>query len=469
MTGCKDIRILAAEQIYDNIEQDRKNGEYYYYVLNKAAREGATTSFTSVAINRNMPILVLEPTNKITTETIGKDGIKYSDKPYTPMHYVYSNKHCTIIKDMISKTPSLGDLPYILLPKRCYDCEHFDICEYAEILRDEDVPVVASNYSKMTYVQAGSYVEDSVSCNILSKLLTSKVVLFDEIHYMQNLSPIIVPFIFIKKEDNKEYDMLHLDKYRIHIPKTYSNIYKMLDMFEKIIKNKNIKQSINKVIQEASNTNYWEKHISEPLNNPYYIKSESQSTKLAIKFAVEMSDLVQKEEYGKLSVKNDLLPLYNLLNIVCSKILTIGFDTGNLGLTIKISSPNILILKMMKELLIELKMKNIQVIFTSATICDLETDSLSEYWIPNDTKIKELLFGGNGSPLQSNSRLILLCDSSKLSNKGNYSLYNSEKLNEIVGEIKSIIFAHGIENCKVVAKNKNEAMLLLKSLSNSCR
>lgn len=118
----------------------------------------------------------------------------------------------------------------------------------------------------------------------------------------------------------------------------------------------------------------------------------------------------------------------------------------------------------MKCLLSELKNRNIRVILTSATIGDLESDHLSEYWIPNDVKIKELLFGGNGSPLKTNDKLLVLCDSAKLSNKGNYSLHNPEMLTEIANRIKNIINTHGIQNCKIVSKSINEAKILLKKL-----
>lgn len=307
MTGGRDERIIkSVEDIYNIIDEDRKNGEYYIYVVPKAAREGATTSFGSVAINRDMAITLVEPTNSIATDTIGTDSIKYSDHPDTKMHYVYSNKHCLIIGDMILKTPGLKELPYILIPKRCPDCDNYKNCQYSEVLREE-LPITAVNYSKITYVIAGSEGDESVSSLILSKLMLSKVFVFDEIHYMQNLSPIIVPISFYKKNNDQQYDMFGFDKYRVNISEKYNNIHKVLNIFERITKHNTINQSCQKVLSEALSDNYYEKHISEPLKNPCRAKSK----RLPSKFAVEMCEMVKEEGYGKLDVKIDLVPLYD--------------------------------------------------------------------------------------------------------------------------------------------------------------
>jgi hypothetical protein len=183
--GIKDDRIKCAEQVLDTINKHVQNGNYGIFALTKDTRAGATTSLISVSLNRLLRIIAIEPILRIAKETVSVDGIKFSERPNTPMNYIHSNKKCSIIKGMEVETPELKHIPIILLPKNCFKCESYESCEYASVLRVENPPITAISHKKLIYMNAGSVKIGSVAEALREIALNFDIILFDEIHEIQ--------------------------------------------------------------------------------------------------------------------------------------------------------------------------------------------------------------------------------------------------------------------------------------------
>jgi hypothetical protein len=308
----KDIRTKYAEQIYDIIEQDKQKDEHYIYVVPKETRAGATTSLTSVAINKGLPIVVIEPMLRIVKETVGLDGIRYSDKPGTKMHYVYSNRKCALIQAMIAEIPELKTIPIILLPQRCFKCDNYESCEFTAVMRDPKPDVIAISYKKLIHVNAGSVKKESVPEELLNVLLKSDVFLFDEIHEMQNLPPATLPILYFNKTTGISVSLCDFDKYYKEIKDLkfkYPFLYNMLERCKKIIKSSEVLQSIQKVLDNALSESYFEKHISVQLINPLIDRvdvCEKDSFKTSLGFFNDIFNIVVNRDYGRLTI-NTLL------------------------------------------------------------------------------------------------------------------------------------------------------------------
>lgn len=153
-----------------------------------------------------------------------------------------------------------------------------------------------------------------------------------------------------------------------------------------------------------------------------------------------------------------------MLSIVCAPFISFGFSTTKNSTTITISSTDIIKYDMIKLFLEDLKILEKKVIFTTGTPSSLEKDPVSKYWIPHDTKIKNLLFGGNGSPMKQNEKMLILCDSYRLHNAGKNSIYNKDRFEEILSEVLEIINVFGTE-IKIALKSKTNAEFVRKALA----
>ena len=472
--GKKDERIKCSEQVLDTINKHIQNGNYGIFALTKDTRVGATTSIISVSLNRLLNIIAIEPILRIAKETVGIGGIKFSDKPNTPMNYIHSNKKCSIIKSMEIETPELKHIPIILLPKNCFNCGSYESCEYANVLRAENPPIAAISHKKLIYMNAGSANIGSVAEALREIALSFDIILFDEIHEIQLFPPITFPILEYNKATGVRvpYDF---DKYynQINDLKTnYPSLYLILERSRKIINSSEVAQGIDKLIERACTNEYWSKHNSIQLINPFIDKSdvcEKKSFELIIGFFNDIVDIVINKDYGDLVIKadfgdeNDLVKLYHLLPIALSQTMAISLTVSFDNVSINLSAPDSIAMIMIKDFISEAYMRRKTIIFTSATMCSLEKGEQTQYWLPQEANIIYVPFGSDGSPLKLNNQMLVLADTFSLSSKGFSSTSNLQ--DKIVSEIIAILSIYGVENCKVIAMNKKIANKVKRELT----
>lgn len=464
----RDIRIKAAEQIYVEIDNHISSGNRGIFLINKETRAGATSSLIAESINRAEPLLVIEPTNEIILTTVIEDGIKYSNKPDAKILQILPNKFCSKIQSMILESPLLEKLPVILRPEYCFDCDCYDSCKLTEIFR-ETHDGWAINYQKLAYTVASVGDEDSVSTKLLGKLLTAQNILFDEIHYVQSIGSKSISIIGLNTSNNNK-QAFDLEKYD-QIDAKYSSLKTIIQRAKKIFNNKDVKTNVENVLNDACSQGYFSKHINIPMVSPLieeYDVNNDNSIKLLRGFFQDVVELVQNNDYhifrtnDKIDdegiIKQYIIPLYDMASIATSQIISIGAVRSNSNISVNISSPDTLVILMINEFLKQATKLKRRIIFTSATICNLDQSEKTQYWVPEYINFINLFFGENGSPMNLNSKLRILTYGRRYGSIGERSVENN--IDEIIYHCTLILHLYGAGICKIVARSGKIAHMI---------
>ncbi|MDY0278822.1 MAG: hypothetical protein RBQ97_12140, partial [Acholeplasma sp.] len=86
------------------------------------------------------------------------------------------------------------------------------------------------------------------------------------------------------------------------------------------------------------------------------------------------------------------------------------------------------------------------------------------YFLPH-TNIKDVLFGENGDPLNTNSKMTIFCDSKSYSGIGKNSIKHN--INKIVQSCIDIFEIYNSENCLIICRNIKESKIIQKRFDNS--
>jgi hypothetical protein len=141
------------------------------HVIHKTTRAGFTTSFVKAASRSDKRVLLIAPTRKIISDTMGKTA---------DIVRIYGNAKCIYNQEAISKEPLLAELP-LSIPEKCEGCKHAEDCPILDIERDPDAQMISLTYAKFEAIMCS----DSKRATALREIIGGiDVVMCDEAHHL---------------------------------------------------------------------------------------------------------------------------------------------------------------------------------------------------------------------------------------------------------------------------------------------
>lgn len=405
-----DPRMLPAVDLYSTY----KEGAFLIY---KTTRAGCTTALVSESVNRMETFTAIVPTNSIAKDTIIEKAKKYSDVKPKSIVKVCSNHECTKNKELIKQYPVLKTLPILPLADKCDECEYYNTCEVTKILREPNAEGFVLTYSKLVALMMASQngIETRAQ-QILDIVDQSKNFIFDEVHELQygRASSITVYKDNINKNKN-----INLDKYDT-IGDDFKSLRQMIDVFDNILKDKQIKNSIKEVYDASLDPDYWKHHLRTTIFNSWK-KDNMDSGKYAMACYNEIMQIaIKKDDYG-LEI-HDIKILYDMLNVVVGEKITIHAIREDGVTAVSMVSRNWVYLSAIGSFLMSVENKNKRIWLTSATICSYDYSNLFMKTTPTP-----VFYGGNGDPANSNEQMLIIADTKKYYNRGNRSKWNRQE------------------------------------------
>jgi hypothetical protein len=445
----KDIRTELAEHIYQNNNRE-------ILLVYKTTRAGCTTSLITASINRGEKFLCIVPTNKIADKTIIYDGIKFSDNENARVLHIPGNKKCLLIQKMINEHPILDNIPIIQIPNDCFICVHFNSCPITEVFRFTDVSGYVVTYQKLVALLIAGQTEGSVASEILDIIMNVKNIIFDEIHWLQFLGAKSLKFIECNTDDQKQY--LNLKKYAPIFNDRYQSLKTIIDRCNRIISDKAVNEAGDAVLTDALSRDYFAKHIRKPLLTPCLDEIYKVSIPmLASGVFQEIVDFLISEEFDKISIP-DILDLYDILTVATAPIISLGAVRQKSNIVVSLSVIDVVTIGMIKEFLGKVHSDDRRIILTSATICNLKRGDIAPKWLPEGIELQRMLFGENGDPKNTNSKMLILADRKRYHDIGRESI--ASKKDEIVDRIIQILDLYRNKNCMVVTKSQEASHIL---------
>lgn len=445
----KDQRLATAYHVL----QGTGSGIYIFY---KTTRAGCTTALVAEALNRQEKFLTIVPTNKIADKTVIEDAVLYSDSETCDIIHIPSNHMCIKNEEMCMQHPDLKDLPILPLADNCSECEYFYSCPVTEIIHKQKMDGIVLTYQKLVALMLASGSRPNTQAErIIYKISTMYDIIFDEIHEIQYGKT--TDTTVYRKTSAGKVERFDVEKY-VPVMEEYTYIRKVLAAFGLLLSENNVEQAILEVFQDAEDRDYYKYKLSKPVENNYAEDVVAgASTKFAMAVYSEIIDLTINRHNFKISMP-DIINIYNIMNIVTNERLIIHAirDRGNI--TVKMVSIDTLYEKMLRAFITGLQAKEKRVVLTSATIC---SHNYTRYFLP-DTKIKSVMFGLGGDPMDSNARMLILADTKKYGNLGRYS--RRAQLPTITANIIKILNAYDDDDCTIITVSKYESMLLMQGL-----
>lgn len=438
-----DIRIKTAFDIYNSYVNDK-------IIIHKTTRAGCTTALVAESLNRNEQSLVIVPTNHIAEKTIITDAKKYSDdKHNADIIHIPSNHKCLINEEMIERWPDLEKLPILPLAEKCGECSNFDICPVTAVIRNEGVDGVVLTYDKLAaLMMAANSRPNTMAENIINKISQRHNVIFDEIHELQYGKSVSMVIYSDKFQDKH----VNLEKY-IAISAKYKYIMSIVVQFKQLLDDTQTKISILQAYQGAENEDFWKHKLSITLDNKYseieYLAGCSKD-KAYMGIYSEIIELTKNRKEYNLSMK-DIIILYDMMRIITNKRIVIHSIREHGHILVNLVAVDDLYSMMLRSFTMSIQTKTNRIMLTSATICNHDYDN---YFMGN--KPKKILFGSNGDPMNTNSKMLILADKKKYGTIGRQSMY--KLFEEIVDRIIKIMDRYGDDNCIIITLNIREAL-----------
>ncbi|ETA68865.1 hypothetical protein MettiDRAFT_2352 [Methanolobus tindarius DSM 2278] len=464
----------------------------------KTTRAGATTSLLVALLMLNQPFLVLEPTNKIIKETIIKNVAKHSKKNVQIIH-VPSNKECIRNKLKIENNKALEALPYLFLPTDCgKDCKYYNECPVTQILRVERFDGIAMTYDKLLALKISSELYgNKTSIEILSKIENAiKFILLDEAHELMYDT---ISSLEKRNTHNRAFAENLYRKFKKINDMNYNPDFQILRLlilnYALLINEPDIKKIDDELLQMLRDDKRptFQKHQSASIKNPRSrtvfhcaIKPKNEDDLISGDFCKNgffigeltenrcqeayfniYNQIIQLADYTKkfdITVE-DLTALCDMLNLEIEENLSVHCQQkrkikmiGDKRLEFWEEHTDLCAVDKNKIRMLQQFITTIQdktsILVTSATFCSYDYSQLSH---PEKT-VREVLFGINGDPLNTNSKLTIFADTYTFSATGEYSVYNRRE--EIKQRCQDVMDIYGDDDCLIICANKEDSKLI---------
>jgi hypothetical protein len=496
-----DPRYLEAAKFYDETHHGT-----HVIKLYKTTRAGASVSLSAESINRKELLTLICRTNRVITHTIKGDVVDHTQKYQANPVHITRNSFCPRITKLIKKHPSVELLGILPLPN-CDKCKiPAKDCpiKYAFDTPAENVDVYCLTYAKLANLILS---ESGKVKQLLSKVLSSRNFILDEVQYLQEGEAVGTP-IWIKTKD-REFALIKGFKERFHKVSTISMIMKcfiseaneFLRNLQPLVEKLKIKSKENRHLKHLSissqtpsqkkeqelfdalitekaskeEANYRGDLLRNTMKNasesilPEAAKIEKLQTNSHIDhttpFQVIMSiqetlvHIMTKREKYDIN-EDDIVALSKLLFIMNSRKFTVSYVKSLHGETITLQAENGLFydtLKKFIEKILALKQSK-RVIFTTATFGTLKLENLFHTALKK-IPVESQTWGSNGDPMNNCEKALIITDKFRL------SPYNfGRKVSKITKLIQGVVGRYGLSNVQICTMNKTWAARLLKEL-----
>ncbi len=490
MTTPNDRRLKYANKIISLLRRNRA------IVVHKVTRAGATTSLILSLLKQNKVFLVVEPTNKIIKDTILNNIKKHCGEKEPVIIHVPANSECLRNKVKIEENNYLSKLPFLYLPEDCKDCSLQKECPVTRILHEKNIDGIAITYDKLVaLVFTAQLFGKSIASKILQKILASvDHIVLDEAHELMYEK---ISSLEVTRHHGTGYIHILLLKLKmlskdLGKDRAFSPLTQLVLNYMSIIKSSKFmdkEAELLAILNDRTRAND-SKHQAASIPNPH----QNSAIRCALKKREKVNDkystsgdfIAEIDEYdliegskiiyeqiaeltghiGEFDISiDDVLALCDMLNIIKSEQLTIHCQTrlninylGNKRVETWVTETEICVINELRLEMLRnfLSMHNGKILITSATLCSYDYNSLLHTKKP----IKEVLFGPNGDPLNTNAKMTIFADTKSFSGFGEYSVYNQRE--DIMQKCKDIMDIHGSENCLIICMNKENCGMFTK-------
>ena len=423
--------------------------------VHKVTRAGTTTSTSLALLEQGHTILIPEPTNRIIQNTILKDIKKLSSKNPVIVH-IPANHACLIIARQLEENDLLRELPYHLFPVYCRDCDNFDKCPMTEIIRVEHLDIVSLTYDKLAALMLSAEMNpEGIAAEILAKIEENvDAIVLDEAHELMYHRVASVAPHESDKINNKIERLAQLEG------KTGGSLQRLrllLLAYHRLTHDDNVQGNFKHLecVLEEEDSSYlsWGKLQAVSLPNP------CRNIELECDFETEHALVYQEivelaQTCGGFEI-DDILELCDILSIVAADHITLELQKkmktqdGEWLLDYRICAVDKNRIEMLKDFLNSMQSK-CKTFVTSATFGSYDYSQLAL----SGTIVKDVLFGDQGDPLGTNTKLTIFADTKSYTGVGRYSTHSF--LPEIKKRCIDIMNVHGPENCLIICRNKND-------------
>lgn len=430
----QDIRIGLAVQIYDEFP----TGLVKVY---KTPRAGTTTALGAESINRKEKFVTIVPTHRIAVNTICYNTIKYSDNSEANIIHILSNKHCKKNEEMLRVYPILQDLPFVPLAEECKECEEYNNCSITKIMREDDFDGITLTYQKLMALALVGLYRDGTAKEIIEKINGCKNFIMDEAHILEfgNHSQLSL--------FNSERELIvNMNRLR-QIPNTFIHLAEMINSFEELINDQQLKELSDGLRKKSESDDFWKKRLSRVYENKYRINGFQKYISAYHELIQWCKTLPKKEEHVE-TIQN----IVKILSVVQSKKVVVGAIRVKNNIEITLTVRNDIFLYMIGAFFKQLNKKDKRIFITSSTFGEFDYQN---FLFKDVETMNSMQFGTAGDPLNTTSKMLILADTKKYSDRGEYSIYKNR--NEICEKIKMILELYEGEEVKIITFGENRA------------
>ena len=517
----QDIRTRSAKRFYNR----NKKGVLRVY---KTARAGATTTLEIASYLLHEKVVLIEPTNKIIDETVKADvEVIFKEIPEIKQPriiHVQPNHKCEFyIRDKIeakeaakaikaaaevarkvmneakedeykaskaeyetlqtkfieleAKCEALHRLQSVPRHEFCGEmCEHFLICEFADVLRNPDADIIALTYDKIANLmltaenESEESEEETVNQRIRDIIFSAKNFIADETHWLEfnksaGFTVEIRELDALTKWWNKR--KLIIAKYlpKIEEANKYPEIIKTLSFIGQIHSSIEIKETINKTAESAQDEEYYNKHIVNSVTKtPYEILDEGEKPKSSYPALVlENYNMILSGDFRKFKLTvTDLNNIYALNEIANAQLLQATASRDQKHIMVNLADAKQIKIQMLTDFFRTIQdFGDKRIILTTATFGTYNYNKL----FYRGTKIKDVFFGKNGDPFNTTTKQAIFLHNKRFtSDESCYDRSIKGNLEEIVDVLTTVLDEFGDDNCMFISINIQTAGLIKDAL-----
>jgi hypothetical protein len=349
--------------------------------------------------------------------------------------------------------PDLKRLPILPLAEKCADCEYYYSCPVTSILHNAKFQGVALTYQKLVALMIASGSRPNTTAErIIEKISTARNVVFDEIHEIQYGR---TESICVYDNEKNVDKWLKLEKF-VPAADDFKEIRKVVSNFYLLVQDDTIKNGIMLVYMDSIDPEFFKRKLSKTFKNSYSDLTEKE----IVACYNEIITLTENRRKYGLSM-DDILQIYKMMNILASEQIQINAIREGGEIKAMLTAVDKMFQDSIQSFIYSIQNKDKRIILTSATICSHDYKNL--YFMPG-TQIKDIMFGYQGDPMQTNRKMLILADTKNFGTIGRNSLY--KKSTEVMDKIIRVLEMYGDDDCIIITMSIKEARLLQEGLKN---
>jgi hypothetical protein len=367
------------------------------------------------------------------------------------------------------------------------ECEYYTKCAFANVLRNPDADVIVATYDKIANlmltvdIEGGNGDEDgeeefgdgeeekeTVNQQIRNIIFSARNFIADETHWLEFIKPDGVTVRILEKAESwNEKKLARLAKFlpKIEEAKKYPEVAKTLRFIGQIISSVEVRETVDKTTESATDDEYYKKHIVNAITKKTYELMDNDETPLSSYpgIAVENYEMIKSKDFRKFKFPISYLNIiYDFCEIANAVLLQTSAVRGQELVRINLSDAKRIRTEALSTFFKAVQdMEGSRIILSTATFGTYNYNKL----FYKGTKIKDIFFGRNGDPLNTTRKFAVFTHNISFTSKDDFYSHSIKgNLVEIVEIITMVLDEFGDDNCMVIAMNKATATLIRDSL-----